>query len=71
MIERILYRCEYCNTEYASKSVAEECERIHKKLTKIERFEGTYKSMKSVPDGAPVAITIQFEGDDKLYTYRR
>lgn len=71
MIERTLYKCEYCGTEYASKNVAEECERTHKKLTKIERFEGTYKSMKCVPDGAPVSIRIQFEGDNTFYQYRR
>lgn len=71
MIKRTLYRCEYCNTEYASESAAIECERIHKKLEKIEKIDGTYKSMKSIPDGAPIAITIQFEGDSKPYTYRR
>lgn len=71
MIKRTLYRCEYCNTEYASESAAIECERIHKKLEKIEKINGTYKSMKSIPDGAPIAITIQFEGDSKPYTYRR
>ena len=71
MIERTLYRCEYCNTDYARKSIAEECERIHKKLTKIEKFKGIYESVECVPDGAPIVITIQFEGDDKLYTYRR
>lgn len=71
MIKRTLYRCEYCNTEYASENAAIECERIHKKLTNIKRIDGTYKSMKSVPDGAPIAVTIRFDGDDKPYTYRR
>ena len=71
MIKRTLYRCEYCNTEYASESATIECERIHKKLEKIEKIDGAYKSMKSIPDGAPIAITIQFEGDSKPYIYRR
>lgn len=68
MITKILYTCQHCLTDYASKERAEECEKNHK-LIKNAVIEATYKSQKSIPDGCPTRINIMF--GDKWIEYRR
>lgn len=68
MIEKILYTCQYCNTDYADKDKAIACEENHKSIAKIE---GVYKSYNSIPDGCPVKIRVKFEGNDKWIEYKR
>ena len=47
MVTKTLYTCQFCNTDYADKEKAMECEKNHKVLgTAI--IMGDYKSLKSI-----------------------
>lgn len=63
-----LYMCEICNTQYAEKSEATECERYHVKPIKIQPFKYIPKSMAQQP--YPLTVIATFE-DGKEIRYRR
>lgn len=70
MIEKTLYTCQVCNTDYADKEKAIECEKNHKVL-ETATIAGEYKSKNSMGDGCPVKIKVKFKGYDKLVVYKR
>lgn len=70
MKEKKLYTCEFCNTDYADKEKAENCERNHKVL-ETAVIVGGYKSIKNIPDGCPNVIKVKFFGSDKWIEYKR
>lgn len=70
MKQKTLYTCEYCNTDYADKEKALECERSHK-LLETATIVGVYKSVNSVRDGMPVKIRVKFKDSDKFVEYSR
>ena len=49
MVKKTLYTCQFCNTDYADKEKAMECEKNHKVL-ETATIIGDYKSLKSIPD---------------------
>lgn len=70
MIKKILYTCQYCNTDYADENRAKECEKNHKFL-ETATIIGEYKSQKSIPDGCPTKVKVKFKGSDKWVEYHR
>jgi len=69
MVEKKLYTCEICNTDYADKEKAKRCEENHK-LLKDAKIVGVYKSYNSIPDGIPCKIHVRFPGLDRIIEYR-
>ena len=59
MKEITLYKCELCNTQYASKKMAEECEKAHKKVNKVIAIK--YRPYTSSKDGFPDWLTVEFD----------
>lgn len=60
MIIKKLYRCEYCNTDYASEGAAISCENYHRKGLKIvsARYISCAQGVRN--SGAmPVTITVE------------
>ena len=70
MIEKTLYTCQVCNTDYANKEKAIECEKNHKVL-ETATIVGEYVSKNSMGDGCPVKIKVKFKGCDKWVVYKR
>ena len=70
MVKKTLYTCQFCNTDYADKERAMECEKNHKVL-ETATIVGDYKSLKSIPDGCPTTIKVKFKGSDKWIEYKR
>lgn len=70
MIKKTLYTCQMCNTDYADKEKAIECEKNHKVL-ETATIVGEYKSKNSMGDGCPAKIKVKFEGSDKWIVYKR
>lgn len=70
MIEKTLYTCQICNTDYADKEKAIACEKSHKTLKGAE-FVGEYKPKGMVGDGLPIKIRVKFKGSDKWVVYKR
>lgn len=70
MIEKTLYTCQFCNTDYSNKEIAIECEKNHKVLESATII-GEYKSKKCIVDGCPVKIKVKFKGTDKWVVYKR
>ena len=64
MKEIQLYQCEFCNTQYASKQDAEECEKSHKIIKQVTSLK--YRNMKSNPDGYPDSIWITFNNNESV-----
>ena len=65
MITKKLYTCQFCNTDYADKEKAMECEKNHKVL-ETATIIGDYKSLKSIPDGCPTKINgLSIKGTKK------
>lgn len=62
------YICEICNTEYRNKSQCEQCEKSHKKATKIKVAH--YISATQNQKGYPQKIDVEFE-DGEVLTYKR
>jgi len=62
------YMCEYCNTEYKEKDVAEKCEANHKHNAKIVKMR--YLPLKNNKSGYPVSIDVTFE-DGMTVMYKR
>lgn len=58
MIEKKLYVCEHCNTSYADKDKAEQCEKCHKLNFRI--IKTNYIPIKSDQTGMPKSIVVQF-----------
>ena len=71
MKEKKLYTCEICNTDYADKKKAEQCEKEHKLLEKATLIIGQYKPISVYPNGEPYKIRVKFPGTDKFIEYRR
>ena len=70
MIEKTLYTCQICNTDYADKEKAIACEKNHKALEGAT-FVGEYKSKRQTADGCPVKIRVKFKGYDEWVVYKR
>ena len=70
MIEKKLYTCEICNTDYSDKEKAMQCEKGHKLLEKAPII-GKYKPVSMFPDGEPYKIRVKFPGTDKFVEYKR
>lgn len=70
MREKRLYTCDICNTDYADKQKAMECEKNHKLLEKAT-IVGEYKSIRQSPNGEPYKIRVKFPGTDKWIEYKR
>jgi hypothetical protein len=70
MKEKKLYTCEICNTDYADKEKAKQCEKEHKLLEKATII-GEYKPISMFPNGEPFKIQVKFPGTDKFIEYRR
>lgn len=71
MKEKKLYTCEICNTDYADKEKAKQCEKGHKMLEKATLVTGVYKPISTLPSGEPYKIRVKFPGADKFIEYRR
>ena len=69
--EKKLYTCEICNTDYANKEKAKQCEERHKLLEKATLIIGQYKPISVLPNGEPYKIRVKFPGTDKFIVYRR
>lgn len=69
MVKKILYTCQYCNTDYADENRAMECEKNHKFL-ETATIVGEYKSQNMIPNGCPTKIRVKFKGSDKWVVYR-
>ena len=50
MKELCKYKCEHCNTEYAEKNRAIECEENHKIKLKCKEKGGIYRTTKTIVD---------------------
>lgn len=70
MKERRLYTCNICNTDYANKQRAIECENNHKLLEKAT-IVGQYKSIGQLPNGEPYRIRVKFPGTNDWIEYKR
>lgn len=70
MIKKTLYTCQICNTDYADKEKAIECEKNHKTLEGAA-FAGEYKPNGMIGDGYPVKIRVKFKDSDKWVIYKR
>ena len=70
MIEKILYSCQICNTDYTDKEKAIACEKSHKSL-KTAAIVGEYKPNGMIAEGYPIKVKVKFEGSDKWVVYRR
>ena len=55
MIKKIVYKCEFCHTEYLDKSECERCESHHKP---IQVAEARYVPYKNSHSGFPVQIKL-------------
>jgi len=71
MKEKKLYTCEICNTDYADKEKAKQCEKGHKLLENATLITGEDKPVTMIPDGAPYKIRVKFPGTDKFVEYKR
>jgi len=69
MKKKELFTCEYCNTDYADKERAQQCEKNHK--NEIEDLICIFKPYKSVEDGAPVKIRIKFKNMNQYIEFHR
>lgn len=70
MVTKTLYTCQFCNTDYADKEKAKQCEKNHKLLEKAT-IVGDYKSMGDFPTGEPTKIRVKFPNTDKWIEYKR
>lgn len=70
MKEKKLYTCDICNTDYADKEKAKECEKNHKLLEKAT-IVGNYKSIGQFPHGEPYKIRVKFPNSDYWIEYKR
>lgn len=68
MKELCKYKCEHCNTEYAEKNRAIECEENHK--IKLKCKEKGYLPYHQDHSGYPLYVNIGFE-DGKTIRYKR
>lgn len=71
MKEKKLYTCEICNTDYADKEKAKQCEKRHKMLEKATLVTGIYKPISTLPSGEPYKIRVKFPGTDNFIEYKR
>ena len=62
------YVCKFCHTAYADKKRCMECEKNHKPVKGIANL--TYKPIKTIPDGKPIKIEVEFQDGTKV-VYRR
>ena len=69
MKEKTLYTCDICNTDFAKKESALECEKNHKLLEKATII-GEYKPMGIRPSGKPYKIRVKFLGSNEWTDYK-
>ena len=68
MIEKKMYQCEICGTEYSDKSKCKECEKSHRVPDTIVDARYVAKSFNN--KGYPVSVTIRMD-DGKDIIYKR
>lgn len=69
MKEKKLYTCEICNTDYADKEKAKDCEKTHKSL-ETATIIGEYQPITVNTQGTPHKIKVKFKGTDTWVTYK-
>lgn len=70
MIEKTLYTCQICNTDYSEKADALDCEKNHKD-TDGAVIVGVYMPKSWLSDGMPIKLRVKFKGSDKWVVYKR
>lgn len=66
MKEKKLYTCEICNTDYATKLAATQCEKNHK--CGLEIVDTRYLNLSQDKSGMPISITVKSkDGTTKIY----
>ncbi len=68
MIERKLYMCEFCRTDYKDAKDCIACEAKHK--TKLHIQDAVYKPFKTVNDGFPIKLVVVAD-DGSVASYHR
>lgn len=68
MIERKLYTCEFCHTNYADAKDCKACETGHK--TKVHIDQMVFKPLRMIKDGFPTNLTI-IADDGSVASYLR
>ena len=68
MVTKTLYTCQFCNTDYADKEKAMECEKNHKIKPKIKK--SVFQPYEQDRSGYPMRINIEFENGEVI-TYKR
>jgi hypothetical protein len=59
MVEKRLYECEICHTNYSDKESARKCEKGHQKIEGAD-ITGCYKPVSMFPQGIPYKICVKF-----------
>ena len=67
-MKSIIHLCKLCNAQYESEQKAKDCEKHHKKVSKIEQIK--YIKKESDPRGYPVNLWVKME-DGVVVIYRR
>lgn len=70
MKEKKLYTCEICNTDYADKEMAKDCEKSHK-LLETATIVGEYHPLSMNKQGVPHKIRVKFKGSNEVFVYKR
>lgn len=70
MIEKVMYICEYCDTQYTTKAHCIKCENFHKKNLKIRYVDKYEPFTKKCESGFPRIIRV-IADDGSEHTYYR
>lgn len=70
MIEKTLYTCQICNTDYSKKADALDCEKNHKIIDSAV-IVGVYMPKSRIGDGMPIKLRVKFKGSDNWVVYKR
>lgn len=70
MIEKAIYVCEYCDTQYTTKDNCIKCESFHKKNLKIKSVDKYEPITKINEDGFPRVIRVIADDGSELTYYR-
>nr|DAU88615.1 MAG TPA: Monocytic leukemia zinc finger protein finger, acetyl transferase, DNA [Caudoviricetes sp.] len=70
MIEKTLYTCQICNTDYSNKADALDCEKNHKDIDSAV-IVGVYMPKSWIGNGIPTKLRVKFKGSDEWVVYKR
>lgn len=70
MIEKVMYVCEYCDTQYTTKAHCIKCESFHKKNLKIRYVDKYEPFTEKCESGFPRIIRV-IADDGSEHTYYR